>query len=181
MSNEATRNIWTHPSSYDFADLLRTSLASLVFCENWDKPFYLISPWVTDFDLFDNRFRDYSGLFPTLSDEDTIRFSDYLLQLASLHEVRIITTDNPRSKNFVLDDRFATSEKLKWRWAASEDHEKGFLAPQFYIHGSMNWTHHGVKIRKEKVVYTTAISSKTSQTIAGAYIEFERHWKALES
>ncbi|MFD2577942.1 hypothetical protein ACFSTD_03490 [Novosphingobium colocasiae] len=115
-----------------------------------DRPAYFASPWITDFDLFDNRFRDYAALFPRLADEPWIRFSHYLAKLSTKLDVRLLTTDNDRSGAFMSLPTLRASPRIACRLGDSKFHEKGILAPTFYIEGSMNITHHGVRVRGEK-------------------------------
>ena len=92
-----SRDIWTHGGGWPLPDLLRSALASLLLLGKNDRPAYFASPWITDFDLFDNRFRDYAALFPQLAEQSWIRFSEYLRVLSTKLDVRLLTTDNDRS------------------------------------------------------------------------------------
>lgn len=173
-----SRDIWTHGGGWPLPDLLRSSLASLLLLGE-DRPAYFASPWITDFDLFDNRFRAYEGLFPRLAEQPWIRFSDYLSVLSARLEVRLLTMDNDRSTSFLNTAVLRTAPGITCRFGPSRFHEKGILAPTFYIEGSMNLTHHGVRVRGEKVVYHTGGSEKMPAKIAAAYLEFDRHWASL--
>lgn len=173
-----SRDIWTHGGGWPLPDLLRSSLASLLLLSE-DRPAYFASPWITDFDLFDNRFRAYDGLFPRLSEQPWIRFSDYLSVLSSRLEVRLLTMDNDRSEAFMNAPALRAASGITCRYGDSKFHEKGILAPTFYIEGSMNLTHHGVRVRGEKVVYHTVAGAKLPSKIAAAYLEFDRHWMSL--
>jgi hypothetical protein len=177
-NSEGSRDIWTHGGGWPLPDLLRSVLGSLLLLSRQNKAAYFASPWITDFELFDNRFGDYSSLFPRLSDQSWIRFSDYLIRLSDLMEVRILTTVNDRSSTFLSDPRFSNCS-IVGRFGHDDFHEKGILAPKFYIEGSMNITHHGVRVRGEKVVYHAAKEEGITQKIAGAYLQFDRHWTSL--
>jgi hypothetical protein len=174
-----SRDIWTHGGGWPLPDLLRSAFASLLLLEKSERAAYLVSPWITDFDLFDNRFRDYSALFPRLADQPWIRFSDYLAKLSAKLEVRLLTTDNDRSAAFMCLPTIRDANIL-CRIGPRGFHEKGILAPSFYIEGSMNITHHGVRVRGEKVVYHSFEGTRPPPKIAGAYLEFDRHWAALQ-
>ncbi len=173
-----SRDIWTHGGGWPLPDLLRSSLASLLLLDV-DRPAYFASPWITDFDLFDNRFRAYEGLFPRLTEQPWIRFSDYLAVLSSRLEVRLLTMENERSEAFMNAPAFQNAPRVACRYGESKFHEKGILAPTFYIEGSMNLTHHGVRVRGEKVVYHTVAGDRMPAKIAAAYLEFDRHWASL--
>lgn len=174
-----SRDIWTHGGGWPLPDLLRSALASLLLLGKHDRPVYFASPWITDFDLFDNRFRDYAALFPRLAEQPWIRFSDYIALLSAKLDVRLLTTDNDRSSAFMGIAALKVASRVACRLGDSKFHEKGILAPSFYIEGSMNITHHGVRVRGEKVVYHSAVGAGVPSKIAAAYLEFDRHWKTL--
>lgn len=174
-----SRDIWTHGGGWPLPDLLRSAFASLLLLEQHDRPAYFASPWITDFDLFDNRFRDYASLFPRLADQPSIRFSDYLVKLSAKLDVRLLTTDNDRSSALMSLPALRGAPNIACRFGDSNFHEKGILAPTFYIEGSMNITHHGVRVRGEKIVYHSVVGTGIPAKIAAAYLEFNRHWKTL--
>ncbi|MER9593966.1 hypothetical protein [Mesorhizobium sp. M0244] len=174
-----SRDIWTHGGGWPLPDLLRSALASLLLLGVHDRPAYFASPWITDFDLFDNRFRDFAALFPRLAEQPWIRFSDYLSVLSSKLEVRLLTTDNDRSGAFMSTPALRNASRVACRLGDNKFHEKGILAPTFYIEGSMNLTHFGVRVRGEKVVYHSVVGNGVPAKIAAAYLEFDRHWKTL--
>jgi len=174
-----SRDIWTHGGGWPLPDLLRSAFASLLFLNPTNRAAYFASPWITDFDLFDNRFRDYATLFPRLADEPWIRFSHFLASLSNKINVRLLTTDNDRSNAFMSLPTLQEAPRIACRIGDSKFHEKGILAPNFYIEGSMNITHHGVRVRGEKVVYHSSVGAGLPSKIAAAYLEFDRHWKTL--
>ena len=174
-----SRDVWTHGGGWPLPDLLRSALASLLLLDEQDRPAYFASPWITDFELFDNRFRDYVALFPRLAEQPWIRFSDYLASLSTKLEVRLITTEYDRSMAFMNTPAVRASPEIKCRFGESKFHEKGILGPSFYIEGSMNITHHGVRVRGEKVTYHSVAGPGIPPKIAAAFLEFDRHWKTL--
>ena len=62
-----SRDIWTHGGGWPLPDLLRSALSSLIINREAFDHIYFASPWITDFDLFDNRFKAYEGIIPRLS------------------------------------------------------------------------------------------------------------------
>ena len=180
MTDLITRDIWTHGGGWPIPDLLKSCLGSLLLQRKIYKHIYFASPWITDFELFDNRYNDYSYLFPEISDKDRIMFSDYLYVLSKRTQVRIITLKNPRSENFLKDFRIINNENLLFKFGDNGFHEKGILSEFFYIEGSMNITDHGVNVRGEKVLYHSVIGNKMPSKIVEAYIEIDRHWDIRE-
>ena len=177
MTDLLTRDIWTHGGGWPVPDLLKSCLGSLLLQKKIGRHVYFASPWITDFELFDNRYNEYSFLFPEISDKDKIMFTDYLESLSKRTQVRILTIKNARSENFLKDYRIHQNENLLYKFGDNGFHEKGILAEFFYIEGSMNLTDHGVRVRGEKVVYHSVTGIKMPSKIAEAYLEIDRHWE----
>lgn len=174
------RDIWSHGSGRQLRDLLASSLSTLLLMEPGEKPVYVSSPWMSDFVLFENRYREYEFLFPDLADHGEILFSHYLLRLARKLPVRLITTKNDTSNAFLNALQIARGPALPhWRFADDGYHEKGLLAPSFYIEGSMNFTYSGVYVRGEKVTYYCGLGKHGAKKILSAYLEFDRRWRLL--
>jgi hypothetical protein len=174
-----SRDIWSYGGGRQLPGFLASALSTLILLGPGARPAYFSSPWMSNFDLFDNRFGAFASLFPDLADKPFIKFSDYLVRLARRCEVRIITTQTETSIAFVEILRQENSNGLFWRFADDEYHEKGILGPQFYIDGSMNITYSGVFIRGEKLTYYTAATPSGRAKIATAYVEFDRRWTIL--
>lgn len=172
-------DIWSSGGGRQLRDLLSSALITLLLGDGSTRAAYFSSPWISDFALFSNRFTEVATLFPDLSDEPEIRLSAFLIRLSRRIPVRVITTHTEVSEAFVARLQEAGSPGLAWRFAEPEYHEKGILAPTFYIEGSMNITFHGVYINDEKVTYHAPTNSDGAAKIAAAYLEFERRWEHL--
>jgi hypothetical protein len=138
---------------------------------------------MSDFALFDNAAREVAELFPDYADQERVTFLEFLGAVIARHDVRIITVSNRTSDAF-LERLRAVGQRsagaLRARIASQETHEKGILAPGFYIDGSMNITHMGVHVNGEKITYRAAGVVDGAQ-ISAAYLEFDRRWRLLES
>jgi hypothetical protein len=175
----SSRDVWSRGGREPLRDLLSGALASLLLPGD-ERPAYFSSPWMSDFPLFDNPFRQFAGLFPEEADEPQVWFTGYLEALARRRPVRIITVrDHKVSIRFASHPRLRRGERLAVRFAPAEYHEKGMLAPTFYIEGSMNITYSGVNVRDEKVVFHTPDDAPGAEKIARAYLEFDRFWGGL--
>jgi hypothetical protein len=174
----ASRDVWSHGGGEALRELLWGSLAALLLQGKGERPLYVSSPWVSDFPLFANAFRQFAGLFPELADEPVVRFSGYLGALARLRPVRLITVRNPTSEGFA-DALRAAGVQSAVRYAPETYHEKGLLGPSFYVEGSMNITYSGVYVRGEKITYHSDSGDAGRAKIARAYLEFERRWENL--
>jgi hypothetical protein len=178
--SQITRDIWSHGSGEQLRELLSSSLATLLFTGIDDRPAYFSSPWISDFILFDNRYKEFGALFPEFSDRIEIRFSDYLLQLCKRMQVRLMTTRTEASQVFLRNLEAQGSSRILYRYAPDEYHEKGILAPSFFIEGSMNITYSGVYVRGEKISYTTTGNAEGANKIGRAYLEYGRRWEILK-
>lgn len=134
---------------------------------------------MSDFALLDNRYGQMASLFPDFAEQGEIRFVEFLAQLARLRPVRIITTSTPSSRGLVSHSRLRPARGVEVRFAPAEYHEKGILAPGFYLEGSMNITYSGVYVRDEKVTLHAATDPEGARKVARAYLEFNRRWENL--
>jgi hypothetical protein len=179
----ADRDVWSHGSGQQLQDLLGSALITLMLPTADSRPVYLASPWMSDFVVFNNAFRQVVAMFPALAERSEIRLSDYLLALGTQRSVRIITTHTATSDAFTSQLRARLAERpesnVQMRFASSEAHEKGILAPSFYISGSMNITHNGVYVKGEKLTYHAAAEIDENDRVARAYHEFDRQWALL--
>jgi hypothetical protein len=161
--------------------LLASALAALLLAGESDTPVYFSSPWISDFVLLRNHYREVVPLFPDVAERSEIRFADYVVRLSQQRPVRIITTDTEASRTFLSSRAFAGTGAVRpeVRVAPREYHEKGILGPTFYIEGSMNITFSGVYVRDEKVTYHVASDAEGRDKVARAYLEFSRRWEGL--
>ena len=78
-----SRDIWTHGGGWPLPDLLRSALSSLLLHRQTFPHIYFASPWITDFDLFDNRFKAYEGIYPAFPPPRKLNFQTILLSFLS--------------------------------------------------------------------------------------------------
>jgi hypothetical protein len=175
----SSRDIWSHGSGTQALDLVSSALATLLLLSGPERAVYFSSPWISDFPLLNNRFRQFSALFPELDARSEVRFADVLTKVARRIPVRVITVANDVSNTFVRSLELREAIGVSVRFAPEAHHEKGILTPWFYIEGSMNITFHGVHIRGEKITYHTTSSLEGQRKIARAYLEFDRYWSTL--
>lgn len=178
LSAVISRDIWSHGSGSQLPELISSCLATLLLMPSDARPIYFSSPWISDFVLLENQFRQFSSLFPSLDSRAEIRFGQYLAHMSRQMPVRIVTVPNQVSRNFVESPVVREASGIAVRYAPEEHHEKGILTPWFYVEGSMNITYHGVYVRGEKITYHVAAAEGRSK-IARAYLEFDRYWGSL--
>lgn len=141
---------------------------------------YVCSPWISDFPVFDNRYRQFDALMPQARGLSRIRFGDVLISLASVTTVRILSKETEATRQFLAERDF-TGINIEVRMAGKELHEKGLLTPDFYLEGSMNLTYSGVHVNQEKVSYHAGGDRPVVARIAAAYAELNRRWRQLAS
>ena len=173
-----SRDVWSHGEGNQLRDLISSALLTLMLMPSDGRAAYFSSPWMSDFTLFDNRFRQVGGLFPRLADSTAIKFSDFLRHLSQTLPVRLITARTETSLAFLRV--FGSIESsVEYRFAPDAYHEKGILAPSLYIEGSMNITYSGLYVRGEKVTYHVDSNNLGAKKISAAYLEFNRRWSIL--
>lgn len=145
------------------------------------QPFYVCSPYLTDFPLFDNAFGQFQPLFrnrPEFGEQPSILFSQALAELSFRTPVRLIGVPGEYANAFLRSAVRSNSPNIAGRYASALHHEKGLLCSAFYIEGSMNFTYSGVYRRDEKITAHTPDSPEGRATIAAAALEFNRLWES---
>lgn len=179
--DSASRSIWANGQSLELPDAIRTMFGLTLLDANGDRPIYFCSPWMSDFPVFDNAFGEFASLFPDLADQRQIRFSDFLIELANVTEVRIVTIRSETSRSFLANSRISRHRGIRIRFADDSLHEKGILTPRFYLEGSMNITFMGVRVRKEKLQLHSDRTNSGISAIGTAFLEFDRRWMQLHA
>jgi hypothetical protein len=155
-----SRMIRTTEGSTSLRDLLVSLL--ITECMNPGKELYLISPFMSNVPLIDNRLGNYGDLFPFAGGR-SIHLADILQSLAwKGTSVRIICDpERPETRPFYAQ----LCQDIAFR-VLNENHEKGLFTEHFYIHGSMNFTYRGVHVNKENIRTTRQPSEIWSALIA---------------
>ncbi|RFU70013.1 phospholipase D-like domain-containing protein DpdK [Bacillus sp. V59.32b] len=163
MSNRIIR-------SFGGSTVLRDYLVSLFVAEamNPSPELYLISPFLSNSPLIENRNNQYTDVFPLIKSK-TIYLSDILSTLAWKGvSVRVIC-DNDRDETKPLID--ALYHQVKFR-KLEQNHDKGLVSNNVFVHGSMNFTYSGIYLNKESLRTTTELSE-----INEALISFRQRWE----
>jgi ATP-dependent helicase Lhr and Lhr-like helicase len=141
-------------------DEVRDLLESLIATELLfpSREIWLVSPWVTDLPLLDNRAGAYSGIEPGWP-KCYLRFADllaYSLKSSPHTQVKVVTRSDEHNKSFCnrlieLCRLDGTSGRLKIDSGRDELHIKGFAGESFSLKGSMNFTYNGIEVLEETV------------------------------
>jgi len=156
---------------------LRETLGSLLLSNYYQQDeIWLVSAWITDFDLIDNRSGNWSIVNPEWGNR-VIRFSEVIRDLSKTGtRVKIVTKDDPHNSAFlkrleitnkplVNDLAFVKSEVI---------HLKGLLTSHYFIMGSMNFTYSGTNKNDEQVTLTN-----NPDILAETRLEYEERYGGL--
>ncbi|MEH7238857.1 phospholipase D-like domain-containing protein DpdK [Bacillus sp. JJ1562] len=159
--------------SFGGSHVLRDYLVSLFVAEamNPSKELYLISPFLSNSPIIENKHDQYTDVFPLIKSK-TIYLSDILTTLAwKGMSVRIIC-DNEREETKPLIH--ALRDQVEFRKLA-QNHDKGLVTNNVYVHGSMNFTYSGIYVNKESIR-----TSNSNSEINEALIAFRQRWEESE-
>lgn len=133
---------------------------------------WLVSPWVSDFELLDNRSGNWTAIEPAWEMRH-IRFSELLIRaLESGSKLRLVTNDDQSNSAFIQRLRISIPDEESFKHIISDKlHIKGILTTKFFLAGSMNFTYSGANLNEEQVQL-----SVDPGTISEARIEFEKNY-----
>lgn len=145
-------------------DEVRDLLESLLAVEliSPGKEIWLVSPWISDLPLLDNRSGGYAGLEPAwpkrhLTLAELLAFA---LRTNQQTHLRVVTRPGDHTARFcerlrglvVID---GNSDRLSIDDHRSELHTKGLVTTAFALNGSMNFTQNGIQVFDETVQLET--------------------------
>ena len=135
------------------------------------KEVYLISPWISDVPLLNNKQGQFRAVVPE-SPIDWIRLGDLLSLLSDRGSNVFILcrSDQPQNDEFLQ----RLPETIKYK-KTKRLHEKGLITDNFYLRGSMNFTYSGVNLNDESVELTTE-----KEIVAQALLEAQLSWQEAE-
>lgn len=161
-----SRTIRSHGGTQTLKDSL-TTLFSLEVIKP-SQEVYLISPFLSNAPIMDNKLNGYTDLFPN-SYNKMITLADILRTLA-WNQVKVRAICNPeRKETRQFLEVLGTDIEVR---ELKNNHEKGLVTSNFYIHGSMNFTYSGININGEhvRITYNT---SEINQALMSARARWE--------
>ena len=139
------------------------------------EPLWLITPWISDVPLVDNRAGRFGGLLPGLPAR-WIRLAELLEhQLVRGGSVVVACRPDPHNESFT--DQFRRRAEECGRAAnvkiahAVDLHEKGILTKDLLLSGSMNLTYNGIHRLEESITL-----SYDPNVLARARNDYEDRW-----
>jgi phosphatidylserine/phosphatidylglycerophosphate/cardiolipin synthase-like enzyme len=114
---------------------------------------WLVSPWISDIPVLDNRSGEVLGLVPGAPVRQ-LRLTECLLLLAERGaQVQVLSRRDPR--NAPVLDRLQGAAAINLHARVVDNlHDKGLLTTRFHLQGSMNFTHFGRAVNEEAVTLT---------------------------
>ncbi len=162
---------------------VRYALENLFIAETLEASpeLWMVSPWISDVPLIDNRGRRFAHL--GIVGDRWLKISDILLYIARKFETRItvVISDHEWSKEFRLiilrsfkENKLEQSLNLVIK-SHLELHEKTITTKDWQVGGSMNFTKQGIELRDEVVTIDT-----DSERIAASIIDLRQRfpWKS---
>jgi hypothetical protein len=149
MSETPPRFIHRRGASAEIADLLQA-----IFLGELIRPsskLFLISPWVSNIPILDNRAQSFSALEPSWT-QPWVRLVQVLERLLSDGcSIVLATRPDEHNKPFLraLEEAGVRAGSAANVHIAERLHEKGLLGDDFYLSGSMNFTFNGISINEE--------------------------------
>ncbi|MBA6390471.1 PLD-like domain protein [Colwellia sp. BRX10-3] len=117
--------------------------------------FWLVSPWVTDLELLDNRTGNFDYVEPAWG-QRMVQITELISRMLAnggrlnlvtnydSHNDRFLRQLKERVHNYGVSDRLMIVRKHQL-------HTKGILGSNFYLNGSMNLTRGGVEFNDEQI------------------------------
>jgi hypothetical protein len=165
------RQIFTH-GPYGMRQIKETLSDLIVGLILSPDDLWLVSPWLSDFDLLDNRAGNWDYVQPAWGSR-LIRFSEMLAAAVesgcNLKCVTIRDDMNPRFF-YQLERQLSVGSSIT-KIEADRLHTKGFLCSSFFLAGSMNFTYSGTHRNDERVDLIM-----DQDAIADAKLEFESRY-----
>lgn len=136
---------------------------------------YLVSAWVRDIELLDNRSGGFRGLDPTWG-RRMLRLAEVLRVLVERGtELVVATRPEAINEQFVqrIIEPLGRIERTRVTPVSSETlHVKGLVGDRFALTGSMNFTHNGVENNDELLTYEV-----DADRIAALQVEFRAAYR----
>lgn len=160
-------------SRVELADALQCVFVSEILVPS--TPLWLVTPWISDVPIIDNRSGRFAGLIPALP-ERWIRLGE-IIEQQLIRGGSLVVACRPDDHNRSFTDQVQRRAREIGREQrvrvirAPELHEKGILSATAFLSGSMNMTYNGLR-KLEEVVHLT----DESDAVARARAAYQDRW-----
>ena len=143
-------------SREELADALQCVFVSEVLVPS--TPLWIVTPWISDVPIIDNRAGLFAGLIPALP-QRWLRLGE-ILEQQLIRGGSLVIACRPDDHNRSFTDQIQrrsreTGREQRLRVSMSAElHEKGILSGSLALGGSMNLTYNGLR-RLEEVIHLT--------------------------
>jgi hypothetical protein len=130
-------------------------------------PLWILSGWISDIPVIDNSAREFSMIDPDWP-TGTVRLVQALSTLVSKGgRLAFVLRDVEQNHQFLDHLKPLKRDFPEQIWWALGEHEhiKGILGRDFHLSGSMNFTHRGIKVNGEHLIYRTAADKVAEQRL----------------
>lgn len=156
-------------------NLLQSILAAELVSRS--ETMWLVSPWVSDVPVLDNRAGAFSALEPAWG-RRSITLVEVLAALLRRGTALVVAT-RPDEHNARFVQRIQTAATASGhgdRLVVHRDdreklHEKGLLGDDYFLSGSMNFTESGIRLHDEAVKFDL-----TPHAVSQARLHFRQHY-----
>jgi phosphatidylserine/phosphatidylglycerophosphate/cardiolipin synthase-like enzyme len=141
-------------------------------CVEPSEVLWVISPWISDVPVFDNRGGSFRVVLADAGERD-VRLSEVLVRLAENGSTVVVATrDDDKNAPFLAALANHTSDRGTIDVLTSNDlHEKTLAGDDFVLSGSMNFTQAGLDWNEEQVTLDT-----DPETVAAARRDLRSRW-----
>ena len=160
-------------SREQLADALQSLFVSEILVPS--RPLWIVTPWISDVPILDNRAGRFVGLIPALP-QRWVRLGE-ILEQQLIRGGSLVVACRPveHNRSFVGQLQRRSREigcELVLKVCFESDlHEKGILSAELLLSGSMNLTYNGLR-RLEEAIYLT----DESDAIARARVAYQDRW-----
>ena len=160
-------------SREELADALQCVFVSEVLVPS--TPLWIVTPWISDVPIIDNRAGLFAGLIPALP-QRWLRLGE-ILEQQLIRGGSLVIACRPDDHNRSFTDQIqrrsreiGREQRLRVSMSA-ELHEKGILSGSLALGGSMNLTYNGLR-RLEEVIHLT----DEGDAVARARAAYQDRW-----
>lgn len=133
-------------------DILQSVFATELLAPS--RPLWILSPWISDVELIDNRGGRFSGIEPSWPSAGIRLMS--ILHTVTARGGQVIIVVNRATHNDEFERRLQVLGDPGIRFIRDElVHAKGIVGERFLVAGSMNLTYGGVHRNDEHIEYDT--------------------------
>jgi hypothetical protein len=159
-------------------DLLESILAVELLSPGTEL--WLVSPWITDVPILDNRSGSYSGLDPAWPKRylSLAELFGTLLERSPDTKIWVVTRPSEDSSTARFCERLrnivglsGNLDRLSLNDRRENLHTKGLIGDQVALSGSMNFTHNGISVLEETVQFQI-----DEQTVSQFLVNFHEHY-----